>query len=702
MNSTIFLRQTKSHYRFLMFAIFIATLPTFCCAHSRLVHQAIANSAALSSSGLASFLVDNGYALDSSQITFANPDVGEPQSPIKWIMWGAFYEDNAPRWGDHFYTVTPTRVVGQAKGLTDSSESLGVLPGHTTNSYAWAAVPNILSPFLDGNPPTPTNTETWECARAYELAALTNNVQADREASMAHMLYALGHVLHLNEDLSSPDHVRNDEHPLRAGIEHYGKNVYLKAAEQGNFDQFFPHKPHGWLYWQDLGFSKVQDFWDRGHFMGGSSALDADANGTDKLGLAEFSNGNFLGEDALYAEYFSPGDQHYFPFPSLRNTVQGRNHTGTLLDNLDSVTLENLVTGNRVYVEKDGAGIHIQHHSVLKYLGVRHPGRMDHPDMRAMLTVNDPNVLKDYHDNFIPKAVEYSAGILDYFFRGTFRVQVGGSSGDYTFTVQNNSGQDFSGGSFFLFEDDTSGNRAPLQEYPLADPLPNNGNTTLTYSGTVPSGHGFFLVYKGTIGIANDGTALDPADAEVAIAVADNSWRNSFESDNGSFQAHEGDYFCGGWYVDSGSVDIGNWGSDGTPLAYQGDYFLDLDGSEPGTISIDLPTKIGQAYRLSFAWTRNTDSIHGYDPEHGNGPYVPTAEVWIDHDILLDTLVGNFLNSPTPSGFRWQYVSYTFTATHATTTLTFHSTSGDADSGLISGIHLDAVSVTPIGGLVPP
>jgi len=296
-------------------AIILGVNPVPCKGHSRLVHQAIAQAAVLSSEGYVNFF--NAASVDPNAPLSFQPVESEvviPLPPISWVTNGAFFEDDTPRYANHFYTVTPTRVPGQARGITDVGELLYVELGlidyaKVTNSFAWGTARGIHLPWRV--PSSETNTETWECARTYQMAALTNIVKADRDANMAHSLYTMGHILHLNQDLTSPDHVRNDEHAFKHWIEAFGKGTYLRELNA------FPLEQRGWSYWQNRGFSKVQDFWDRGHFVGNASALDADANDSDKLGLAEFSNGNFLGEDALYAEYFSPGDQHYFPFPSL-------------------------------------------------------------------------------------------------------------------------------------------------------------------------------------------------------------------------------------------------------------------------------------------------------------------------------------------------------------------------------------------------
>ncbi|MGO9479361.1 MAG: hypothetical protein ACLQAH_05465 [Limisphaerales bacterium] len=82
----------------------------------------------------------------------------------------------------------------------------------TFNYGVWGMVTNTPMPVWLTYFGPPTNSETWECARNYEYATLTSTNPTARDANLARMFYALGHVLHLNQDLSQPGHVRNDKH----------------------------------------------------------------------------------------------------------------------------------------------------------------------------------------------------------------------------------------------------------------------------------------------------------------------------------------------------------------------------------------------------------------------------------------------------------------------------------------------------------
>ena len=247
----------------LWLALIVATAsPTGSKAHNQEVHEAIAQSAALSSEGFSRFLNDVGASRDTPLLFHpAEFAVDAAYPPIFWLTNGAFHEDDDPRWADHFYTLAANRVAGAVPGLTDWHETI-FLPGRVANSYRWATKAGLAGPCLFPYGCIPENAEKWGDARDYEYAALTSPNPSDRDANMAHMFYALGHVLHLNQDLSQPEHVRNDTHFFNRCIERFGSGTYLKEPNA------FPLVSRGWAYWQSEGFSSLLDFWDRNFYQG--------------------------------------------------------------------------------------------------------------------------------------------------------------------------------------------------------------------------------------------------------------------------------------------------------------------------------------------------------------------------------------------------------------------------------------------------
>jgi hypothetical protein len=313
--------------------LFAAGPVTVSYAHNEHVHEELSRSAFFSSDGLTSFLSDNlGSNLapfDRLPVLYMPPQTWDQQPnrwrpPLDWLMYGSYMEDMQDpaigvgpftehflRSSDHFYTLLRD---ADHSMLTDASETpIGLgLPAPLENSFRWATAPDVAGPEYVGIS-AGQNAYRWWDARDHQFGALTNGTQFDRAQELALMLFALGHVLHVNQDLSQPEHVRNDAHiPKRLGghhaIEDYGRDTYLADANRSGARRavLFPEVPvgnRGWPHWRDAGFTKLEDFWDRHKYAGfDATALNRDANGESgaQLGLAEFSNGNFLGEDRTH------------------------------------------------------------------------------------------------------------------------------------------------------------------------------------------------------------------------------------------------------------------------------------------------------------------------------------------------------------------------------------------------------------------
>ncbi|MGB8369667.1 MAG: hypothetical protein WCF71_10290 [Verrucomicrobiia bacterium] len=429
------------------------------------------------------------------------------------------YAKDAGGWRsyNHFYDPLDTTY---GKGLSDVPNDHRSLVG--TNSFAWGSISNCLGVNYGGYFGVAANNNTvnawsWQNARGYEWLGLTATNALDRTFALENMFEAIGHEMHLLQDTSQPQHVRNEQHldkrvlivwaPWHSSIEKYGLKNVSKLNYQAGVQV-------GMLDWWGDGFTKLQDFWDRGKYQAqGVTALNADKNGgANTLGLAEYSNGNFIGDRHKYAEYYTPDnvqDIRYYPYPA-RKSYQTNDYPLTL-KNGDVIT--------RRYLTKSGDGISVTHHSALTFWGVHHPNIMK----AKSTTIRDDNVLQEYHDNFIPKAVEYSAGLLDYFFRGTMDVSLIGYDTNlvqYTTQIVNTSPQDFSGGAFYLLLE-TNGVRTLVQSNALSGILASGAGTSMTFSGLWPTNQNkLFLVYQGTIGVTNGTNALDPVDAGIGIAAS--------------------------------------------------------------------------------------------------------------------------------------------------------------------------------------
>jgi hypothetical protein len=91
---------------------------------------------------------------------------------------------------------------------------------------------------------------------------------------------------------------------------------------------------------------------------------------------------------------------------------------------------------------------------------------------------------------------------------------------EYTLNVYNiSTNQAFSGGSFYLFKLDDSGNLPQVLHQALDGTLASGDEVEIPYDDSSTVDMQFVFVYQGTIGIDGSGNPLDPVDQNIAIAA---------------------------------------------------------------------------------------------------------------------------------------------------------------------------------------
>ena len=107
----------------------------------------------------------------------------------QWIISGSIEEDRAPRWLNHFYDPVFKR------GLTTS-----IFGVNGYQSKDWARFSSYQTRSV-------ANISTWWGDFSYEAAVKSYSENKEKDAYIA-----LGHILHLVEDMTVPEHTRNDMH----------------------------------------------------------------------------------------------------------------------------------------------------------------------------------------------------------------------------------------------------------------------------------------------------------------------------------------------------------------------------------------------------------------------------------------------------------------------------------------------------------
>lgn len=253
---------------------------------------------------------------------------------------------------------------------------------------------------------------SWKDARDAYFQALTATTQADRDRYFAETFRTLGHLIHHVQDAATPAHTRNDTHIS------FGENGGF-----GNRDNF-----HFWV--RDNGSSMIADLpplpFDKSLLdqQGGNQfaplpiARIIDATDGDRgalatgynIGMAEYSNANFFSDDTV----FSPN----FVFPATSNLEP---HAPVI----DPVTGQ---TRTYLHFTANSGGqtdYKVAHISALKLITNEAVAQTD-------LFLDDA-VMNDYAKKLLPRAVSYSTGLIDHFFRtGLF---FGGWMGTPPYTI---------------------------------------------------------------------------------------------------------------------------------------------------------------------------------------------------------------------------------------------------------------------------
>lgn len=150
--------------------------------------------------------------LTSEIVTFYNAThSGSPLTDEErgWLIVGSKAEDTAPRWVNHFYDPVHNEAwTGENEGNASSYAVMAFSRFGISQKDPMTAVSWVNADLQQGEYSRYGGDETWK-------KALDAFAKGDKKTAYI----ALGHVLHLAEDMAVPDHTRNDTHAAIAGIE---------------------------------------------------------------------------------------------------------------------------------------------------------------------------------------------------------------------------------------------------------------------------------------------------------------------------------------------------------------------------------------------------------------------------------------------------------------------------------------------------
>ncbi|MGH9719771.1 MAG: hypothetical protein ACRD8O_06130 [Bryobacteraceae bacterium] len=434
--------------------------------------HAVISGAAVGASRLgldAAILKDLG--IEPTQ-TFRNSK-GDSASITGLVQDGARFEDDFPRSLNHFYN--PLTGAG-ISGFSPSPD--------------WA---------IDGTGDISTTKFSFQAARQYMFLALTDRVLNFRSNQFGLMFQSLGQVIHHIQDMAQPQHTRQDLHcdifPCRL-IGQFAPSLYEEYTDRDEIRGNLPFLGYAPTFGQEdvKTFNNAKKFWQT----------------PDGKGMADYSNRGFVSAGTNFdkpglfpAPVFDPSSATNASIQELcaEEATRGRpcqnpNLTGT-------ITFYGSNVEDRYRPSANTFNPRTSSHSAFD------------PDLTRVgrTPVFSLNRFNFYaaHDLLIPRAVGYSAGLINYFFRG--KLDFKRDAGDATKFRIVNLGPEAMSGRFALYYDAINGDRLPVAVDP-ADPNrdPDDSNawrlTIAVLNPAVPNSN--LSAPISLIAPANDGSPLSP------------------------------------------------------------------------------------------------------------------------------------------------------------------------------------------------
>gem|GEM_PF-2412755 len=415
---------------------------------------------------------------------------------VQWLTSGSRLEDEPTcRASHHFHN--PLLPFLEAMN-TDLPEPLRLFCagqgfGRQWSNVTWGtgAVSPTLAGAVTGNP------FDWAAARRRYLDGLTLGTAAEREAALADTFLTLGHLTHLVQDLAVPAHVRND---FVSHLDLFPKREPFTRWFENGFERFVRRNPE--LVDAAQAMPVVFDgapptrFWDRDVYDGTNPSADP------VQGLAEYTNANFASANTIFTEDLAAGDPHRFPFPRQAST----NLADLFQQRLTPARTqaEDAIVDLGLYLSKERDGERVGRFARAGYL-TRDLIDNAAPELVRLSLQLDDDVHRDYASLLVPRAVGYSAALLEYFFRGRLDVDVVADGADPTIvrlTGRNGSRESLTAGTVRLYADDVNGVRVPAPSHDdvtLADVAPDAPLTSARFQ-VPPDTERLVAVYQGTLG----------------------------------------------------------------------------------------------------------------------------------------------------------------------------------------------------------
>jgi hypothetical protein len=341
----------------------------------------------------------------------------QSRSVEDWIGLGGKYED------EPMYTRSLKHFHDPLEAWDDAG-----FKGLNASAILWAHDQGLFGSLTGGN-------FAWKDVREYYYAALTGKnfngiwlalTQSEKEIYYGATFRGIGQIMHLVEDMSVPAHTRDDSHiagyHYETAVDKFRDKldpVFVNAIVNPRpFDPSILDLPPNPL--APIPIAKIFDA-DRYDGYNASAGINQ--------GLAEYTSANFFSEDTIF--------DNAYPFPNELSTDL-QSYTNQNPNKLPVIVFaEDGIPDTNFYIRKIGDGETIEHFVKPGYLTKEAVDAGNPIYVRTFIL--DDTCYKDYASLLLPRAVGYSAGLLNYFFRGNIEITLP-DKGVYSFSDASNSG----------------------------------------------------------------------------------------------------------------------------------------------------------------------------------------------------------------------------------------------------------------------
>jgi len=392
--------------------------------------------------------------------------LGESKMVFAWLGKGGKKEDvpEILRNKNHFHDPLSNKGFGGLMGgLIFSGES----------SIIWSQKPIATQ--------SPGGYYSWFDTRDYFHKALTSTTKDERGRYYAETFRGIGQLMHLVHDASVPSHTRNEFH---AGYHYEGFVSYYQNQDKvagNNYEGKFSSLLASPVSFDQsllnissplasIPFANIFD--SEKYTVTNPDPLVTLGN---NIGLAEYTNANFFGDMTIFQKY---------PHPAKENT-------NAVLREKEA---EDGVLDKVYYIQ----GYQSDSLSAYSYFA-----NLDISGSPEGWKYNlDDDVYEDYATLLLPRAVGYSAGLLNYFFRGKIDIIIDPNNSS-RYIIKNLSNENMFG-AFSLYYDDTNNNRYLVASWGNLAINANSQSSSVTFtspSSPAPKEKGkYILVFQGTFG----------------------------------------------------------------------------------------------------------------------------------------------------------------------------------------------------------